>query len=332
METISTIYKGNAKKFDVTITSDGSAVDITSDTVTFKLYSGRYESSSTEELSVDADVSTEGSDGIAIFTLSDTQTNSLDVGSYYYKIIWTDTSESTDRVVADGTVSVEGTAEDRVADIKTKYGFGYEYSLINEAYNWARKQIKENIFLKEEGTIQTDANNRIKIANYVMDSNGDGTVDKTDIEIEEYTTSPPYSTTDLSSNIDSTIFDYPTGYTYIVMDDSYPSSGSKLKITYYRSAMPYTDAKTYIELVEEYYVFYYLLNSLTLNKLQRGMPNKSINGLTLEFSQEGVKQAKDTIHALVQSESFRLLPTSRYFTENNRGESLFYSVGISKRY
>jgi len=83
-------HTGTTKRFDVNITYDGSPPNITNDSV------GIYFSKTKEGEAVitsTADVTTSGASGVAIFTISEVDTD-VTHGKYYYQIVWTlDSSE-----------------------------------------------------------------------------------------------------------------------------------------------------------------------------------------------------------------------------------------------
>jgi hypothetical protein len=82
--TLSNFYEGTTKKFDVTITYNGSNPDITSDTVTIYFKEKEKDEIALEK---EADVTTQGADGIAEFELTTTNTD-LRPGIYTYSIVW----------------------------------------------------------------------------------------------------------------------------------------------------------------------------------------------------------------------------------------------------
>jgi hypothetical protein len=81
---LSNFYEGTTKKFDVTITYNGSNPDITSDTVTFYM---KTDKDVTATLTSTADVTTQGADGIASFELASSDTG-VTPGRYYYELVW----------------------------------------------------------------------------------------------------------------------------------------------------------------------------------------------------------------------------------------------------
>ena len=74
------------KKFKVQIMYNGQKPDITHDTVTI-LFKKNADPNAPTELSVDADVTTEGINGVASFHISATD-NTLEPGIYFYEIWW----------------------------------------------------------------------------------------------------------------------------------------------------------------------------------------------------------------------------------------------------
>ena len=107
---ISSFYKGEYVNFDVTITSNGSSPDITSDTVTLTIKQYKDDTDSSAKLQKNADVSG-GSNGVATFNLTDTDTN-IDKGIYYYDIAWYPASGG-EYIVKNGYIEVK----DRVSDL-----------------------------------------------------------------------------------------------------------------------------------------------------------------------------------------------------------------------
>jgi len=80
-------YEGETKRFTVTITYGGSVADITNDVVTIYFKSKKSVDDVYAEIIKEADVTTSGSDGIAVFYLRTSDT-SVTPGLYYYEIIW----------------------------------------------------------------------------------------------------------------------------------------------------------------------------------------------------------------------------------------------------
>lgn len=95
-------YKSTTKKFDVIINYNGTAPNITSDTVTMILKTSK--GSSTITLSKNADVFTSGGSGIAKFNLSKTDT-SIPEGRYYYEIYWR-TQSGEEYVLDEGEINI----------------------------------------------------------------------------------------------------------------------------------------------------------------------------------------------------------------------------------
>jgi hypothetical protein len=88
MATILTaFYVGTTKKFTVTCKIGGEAKDITGDTVTFTVKTNKDDADSAAKIQEDADVASQGADGIAIFELTPTITE-IAPGDYHCDVQW----------------------------------------------------------------------------------------------------------------------------------------------------------------------------------------------------------------------------------------------------
>lgn len=85
---ISDFYVKATKRFSVRIKFDGIYQDISGDVVRFVLKSSKKDPDSEILIDVDADVATNGANGYADFTLTDTHTDQTP-DKYYYEVIWT---------------------------------------------------------------------------------------------------------------------------------------------------------------------------------------------------------------------------------------------------
>jgi len=103
MADLSSFYEGTTKVFSVTILHNGAAPNIISDTVRFIVKKNLSDADASALINTTADVTTSGSSGIAIFTLSSEQTE-IAVGTYYYEITWGISATKT------GTISIANPA------------------------------------------------------------------------------------------------------------------------------------------------------------------------------------------------------------------------------
>lgn len=104
------IYPGATKKFGIILKINGVAQDITSDTVTFRMKEEHSDTDAQAVLTKTADVASQGASGIALFVLTASDTENLEVRNYLCDIVWND---GTDEYVAfDGTIEVK----ERVSD------------------------------------------------------------------------------------------------------------------------------------------------------------------------------------------------------------------------
>ena len=85
---LTNFFQGTTKEFSVTISFNGQAPDITSDTVSFLMKSEKSDADADAKISDTADVASQGSSGIALFSLASDDTG-IDPGDYYWEILWT---------------------------------------------------------------------------------------------------------------------------------------------------------------------------------------------------------------------------------------------------
>ena len=101
---LTNFYQETTKKFSVTISYNGSAPDITGDTVKVIFKKNKTDSDASAVLTKTADVTTNGLNGQADFTLTPTDTN-ITAQEYWYEILWI-LSTGEEYVLENGTVSV----------------------------------------------------------------------------------------------------------------------------------------------------------------------------------------------------------------------------------
>lgn len=111
MGDIADFYVGTDKRFTVTCKIAGEAQDITSDTVTVKLKTSRGDADADAVLDVDADVATQGADGVAIFDWDGDDTD-IEPGRYYIGIEWV-LASGKEYVIYNDTIK----ALERVSDV-----------------------------------------------------------------------------------------------------------------------------------------------------------------------------------------------------------------------
>jgi len=84
---------GDTKRFNVTCRINGVAQDITSDTVTVTIKTNKSDTDANALLQKDADVATQGADGVAMFHLTPTNTKSLTAVKVYLDVKWVQADE-----------------------------------------------------------------------------------------------------------------------------------------------------------------------------------------------------------------------------------------------
>jgi hypothetical protein len=87
-EELKEFEQGTTKIFSVILSLDGANQNITADTVTFTMKRSKFDSDSDAIIQQNADVTTNGATGEAIFTLLPATTQ-VAARKYYYDITWT---------------------------------------------------------------------------------------------------------------------------------------------------------------------------------------------------------------------------------------------------
>lgn len=108
---ITDFFPGTTKRFSLQITLNGAAVDLTSDTLTFRIKADKDEVDGASLVEIQADVVTSGADGHALFSLAPADTSLVPPGSYYCDITWY-RSSGEEYVVYDNSITIK----DRVSD------------------------------------------------------------------------------------------------------------------------------------------------------------------------------------------------------------------------
>lgn len=222
----------------------------------------------------------------------------------------------------------------RIAQIKAKYGLGYTDLQMTYAIQSARTYMTNKAW-EEVVQIINSKNTVFKMCNYVQDSNFDYVVNSSDIKVEEYMDKEPYTINDLTTNISSVTLNHPAGFSLITMDDEYPSDGFKLRISYLRGDKSFDDKKNDIMLMEELLTIYYLFEIVEINSLQRGLPDRTINDVTIRFDQAGIDTYRKFLKSQINGLMFNLKPmeTCQYNSLGGGSTSpMLRSVRINKGY
>lgn len=111
---INDFYEGTTKQFQVTCKINGAAVDITADTVTFRMKTAKDDKDTDAVLTKVADVASQGANGIAVFELSEIETK-VAPETYYCDIEW-DRSNDNEYVVYDDQITVKPRVSDTPPD------------------------------------------------------------------------------------------------------------------------------------------------------------------------------------------------------------------------
>lgn len=300
------IYKGTASALNFVIRDENdNVIDLSGLTGKIKVFLNIPGQDDTyvidKSLTIDSAIKGEVSVNL------DDNDNDISVAEYQYILEFVYGVDD-NRILGYGAFSILGDDIERINQIKDKYGLEYDELAMKSAFNWAHKQMLNNAFVDMEEDYKS-AKDEFKIDNFVMDKNFDGVIDKNDIEIKEFMTKTPYTVNDLSSNILSVIFDHPSGKTIISMDAEYPSDGAfTVRINYKRADESYSDAIENIRRVEELYTLYHIFDKLEPYKLQRGLPSRSINGVTIDFDQDGIDRYKKKLFSEILNEIMKFRP------------------------
>lgn len=219
----------------------------------------------------------------------------------------------------------------RLLDIKKKYGLNYKDEVIQNALNLARKYMSKNVYEEVKQNI-FNRSDTFKLCNHIVDSSNNYEVEVSDIKVIEYMTKEPYIVNDLSDNIVDVIFNHPMGYTILKMDSEYPSTNDfKLQISYLRAGDSYENLLPYIQRIEELLTIYFIFDTVEINALQRGLTNRSINDVRIEFDQKGIEDYKKYLMQQINILKAAIIPFDGCeFNSNPHG--VMKSVLISKRY
>jgi hypothetical protein len=86
-ENVNDFFRGVSKDFNITMQENSVEQDITSDTVVLYIKTRRGDADGSAILTKNADVTTQGASGIAVFALTSSDTD-ISTGVYYMDITW----------------------------------------------------------------------------------------------------------------------------------------------------------------------------------------------------------------------------------------------------
>jgi hypothetical protein len=325
------ILNGTSKELSFTVLdSNLNPVDLTSKTGLFKAILNNSDGTTTEAISKVLTISA-GSTGKCSILLDNDDTT-INVNSYYFYLLFNYGTDD-DRILGDGSLNILGNSSNNIAEIKKKYNIDFKDYIMQNAIDNSNYYI--NLYLYSECDIEYSTKREtLDVANYVADSNFDGTIDVDDIQLIQYMTVEPFTVTDLHTKISSIKLNLPTGRSYIYLDDEYPSTDStKLKLTYHRACFDPAKHANDFERVEQYLMFIYLFTNLTIGQLQRGILTRDINGVNVTFEIEAIKDLVKSLKTDLNMILFRLNggPCSN-ISCNGKDSRNFRSILINKGY
>ena len=323
------IVQGKGKELLFTcLDDDGEIIDLTSTTSVLKVVLDNPEIENTTLICKSATLLCATS-GTCKVNLSNDDTN-IDSFQYTYNLI-TNFGADDDRVLFEGDFIVHGDdIDNRIKQIKTKYGLNYDYYIMKEALDYARVETLANGF---ENVIneKTSKSNIIKICRYIADANFDKSIDENEFKITQFMKNPPYTVEDITSHIISVNLDNPH-ITFIEMDAEYPSEGYVLRVEYKLGRKPFSEIKPFIDKLEEWYVIKYLFENLEPHKLQHGMTSKNINGIDVTYDAQGISDFQKKILNNITYYIMKCVPMNTCPFNNKGNSSIIGSVLIPKSY
>jgi len=179
----------------------------------------------------------------------------------------------------------------RVLEIKTKYDFIYNDTIMIDALNYSRKRLLETIFLPDE-IKSTTVKEYYELKQYIADVNFDKLIDIDDINITTYMSEPPFTVNNVPvTNIQSFLPGHPNGKSYLTFKPEFViPSNHTLSIQYKYMIEDFSKLDLLVKEIEELYVIIYLFRTLSPFKLQQGMTTKQINGIDIVFDKQSVDE------------------------------------------
>lgn len=309
--------------------TNGTIIDLTALTGSFKIIKSVPE---------DDDVITvtkiptlvSATEGKCKVTLTDAD---LTIDSLQYTYLLTFTfATGENRVLFTGDFVVSGDdVNNRIKQIKQTYGLNYDNYIMNQALTYARKEVNNMAF----ETVKTDINQTsttIKVCSDIMDSNYDGSVNENDITLYQYMKKEPYTVEDLNAHIESLTLNNPY-QAFITLDAEYPEEDYTLRIEYKRGSDSQDNLQEYINKLEEWYVIKYLFENLDVYKLQHGMTNKDLNGVSITYDQQGITEFQKKIQNQISYYALKTKPFNRcQYNNAGSGGGILKSIQIPKTY
>jgi len=113
MGAIADFHPGTTLRFQVTLKIDGTAQDVSSDRVTFRMKRNKSDRDVHAVITKKGNVTTSGSSGIATFGIEANASRHLPTGTYYCDILWEIASNDRKFIAYDDTIALL----ERVSDI-----------------------------------------------------------------------------------------------------------------------------------------------------------------------------------------------------------------------
>jgi hypothetical protein len=171
---------------------------------------------------------------------------------------------------------------------KTETNIRIDDATVQTALNFSQKQIVRKLFISKRYEYASSTT-RHELITPIADQDCDGVIGNTDVDAWEEDSN--YNEYDLNSNI-TNIYNN-RRKSYVEFDTTLPTTNRKLYIDY-KIAKDDID-KMIIELAElqKLLTIDYLFTNVPFSKLQRGITNWNINGVSVSFDQDAMIKAKE---------------------------------------
>ena len=188
-----------------------------------------------------------------------------------------------------------------VEEFTTQTGISATSSLVQTALDYAEKDIIRHIFLSKD-FLSSDSTTSHSLGFFTMDIDGSSVVDTGDVDCFEFDTDNNYydlntSLTEVNSREQKVKFDIPV-----------PTNGRNFHIEYKTGRERFDKMLTELKELEVLKTANWFFNKIPIQKLQQGVSNWNINGVSVSFDTTAMKDTSDANNARIKELSMQLRP------------------------
>lgn len=185
-----------------------------------------------------------------------------------------------------------------IEEFKKQTGFELETADLEVALEMSAQKLRDIVFIKKS-FVYAQPTNKLQIDTPLADYNADGVVDENDINIYEFDKDDYVNPdTDLSAHIES----FNEKYGYIILDDLYPLTiGNNIVIDYYVARYESSKMKPYLSRLNLLMASNYLFDIIPISRLQQGISEWNLNGVSVRFDASTIKSITDSIKLEINS-------------------------------